>query len=325
MTKFKLTTQINNEDVFANLIEQDISFKQAKQLSPLINGLPEQVPNIDDDRLSAFHFEVDPEQPALKLNDTNFQLNPFKTDIPAVLMEAMLLTAEKKFNAKQQDVYIRIGLDKPTCFIFGNKSATDNDSTAPLQHAPHMTPTKPTPQHASTIPQATNQQQLTSKQLLQTIIRLVNTNQQAMLEIDEYKAKLKKLQKDKEQLQQQQRDYKNYIKKLQKLYRQLLNERKIKKPSKNENVGDWVLKNWKHFEPAIKHFSNSLYMSHNELVNGGPDGKGDKFTAEKYKKEAMDILTTAVEKILKKDKPSSNHQKDKDKDHTKEQDNELEK
>lgn len=323
MTKFKLTTQINNKDVFANLIEQDISFKQAKQLSPLLNGLPEQVPDIDDNRLSAFHFEVDPEQPALKLNDTNFQLNPFKTDIPSVLMEAMLLTAEKKFNAKQQDVYIRIGLDKPTCFIFGNKSATDNDSTAPLQQATHMT-AKTTTQHTSTpTTQPTNQQQLTSKQLLRTIIRLVNNNQQAMLEIDEYKAKLKKLQKDKEQLQQQQRNYKNYIKKLQKLYRQILNERKIKKPSKNENVSDWVLKNWKHFEPAIKHFSNSLYMSHNELVNGGQDGKGDKFAAEKYKKEAMDILTTAVEKILKKNKPSSNHQKDKD--HTKERDNELEK
>lgn len=42
-----------------------------------------------------------------------------------------------------------------------------------------------------------------------------------------------------------------------------------------------------------------MYSSQNERQHGGEDGKGDKFEADKYKKQAQDIMTMSLNEFFK--------------------------
>lgn len=293
--KITLSLPVQGKDVHATVTNDEISFKEAKaQYTTWGPKLPQYASNnIDDDSLSKIQFEVDNNQDALKVNDINFQLHPLASDISAQLIESMIVTGIKKFNAEK--IYIRLDKDKPTEYIFG-KSKPNTSSTAPLESIPKA-PTsahhhnEPTP---STTPTAkpkmpANNENLIRRYYQQMIARITA----------EYEDKIKKL---KDKLLKQRHSYETKLKEQKKHYELQLQQKqqpKLALPKSNQRIVDWVQHNWKVLEPTFKQYALAMYSSQNERQNGGEDGKGDKFEADKYKKQAQDIMTMSLNEFFK--------------------------
>lgn len=313
--KITLSLPVQGKDVHATVTNDEISFKEAKaQYTTWGPKLPQYASNnIDDDSLSKIQFEVDNNQDALKVNDINFQLHPLASDISAQLIESMIVTGIKKFNAEK--IYIRLDKDKPTEYIFG-KSKPNTSSTAPLESIPKA-PTsahhhnEPTPSTTPTIKpkMPTNNENLLRKHYEQMIARLMA----------EYEDKIKKL---KDQLRKQRHSYEIKLREQKKRYKLQLQQQKQPKlelPKSNQRIVDWVQHNWKVLEPTFKQYALAMYSSQNERQHGGEDGKGDKFEADKYKQQAQDIMTMSFNDFFKHAKqkstnaqPTKNNQKPKD-------------
>lgn len=305
---------INGKNVLATVTNEEISFKEAQNQSTTWGPkLPKYTPtNIDDDSLSNLQFKVDKNQDALKIDGVDFQFHPLKSDIPDELLEAMRYTAKTKFNAT--NVYIRLDLDRPTCYIF-DVSKSNNDSTTPLEFNPKLTgsahhhnkttsPSTPTPKPKMPI----NNENLIRRYYQQLITRI----------IEEYEAEAKKL-KDKLQkqrhafetkLERQEKHYKDQLKLLQHQQKQP----QLELPKKDQLLVNWVSTNWKYLEPTFKKYANALYTSHTERLHGGKDGKGDNYVADQYMKQAQEIMALQFEEFFKHTKQKSlNAQSNKDK------------
>ena len=309
--KITLSLPVQGKDVHATVTNDEISFKEAKaQYTTWGPKLPQYASNnIDDDSLSKIQFEVDNNQDALKVNDINFQLHPLASDISAQLIESMIVTGIKKFNAEK--IYIRLDKDKPTEYIFG-KSKPNTSSTAPLESIPkaptsahhHNEPTPST--NPTTKPKMpVNNENITRKQLEELVNRLVKEREEKIKELYE-----KKLLKQKQ-------IYNDKLKELKKQYnRQLLQREQpqLELPKKDQLLVNWVSTNWKYLEPTFKKYANALYTSHTERLYGGKDGKGDNYVADQYMKQAQEIMALQFEEFFKHTKQKSlNAQSNKDK------------
>lgn len=296
MTKICLISEIGGKKVIADVADSTaISFENAKNSQGIwpSDNLPNYVPtNIDKDSISNRQITV-PLQDAIKSNDVDFRLNPLSNDIGEMLVEDLRRTAETKYHAK--NCMVRLDWEKPTCLIFGVKGNKNGGNSAPLQPTPahnstnvHHESTSPAPK--PTMP--TNNENLLRKQYERMIARI----------IQEYEDNVKKL---KAKLLKQRHSYETELKKLKKQYERRLKilQRKqqqpeFKLPKEDQQVADWVEKNWKYLEPTVNRYFSNLYLSHNERVRGGKDGKGDKVEAQRYKKQAIDIISLQFKELF---------------------------
>lgn len=327
MNEITLNLPINGNDVTANVTEEEIGLSKVKQAKGLWTAhLPKYTsPSLNDDSVSSHKLEVENKQDALKVDGFDFRLhydwNPLSKDIASTLIEDLRETAEKRYNAK--NVFIRLDLENPTCYIFGKSNNSTGDSTAPLENIPttsahHHKPTSSaSPASKPTMP--VNNENLIRRHYELMISRIT----------EEYEANAKKL---KDKLLKQRHAHEIEIQKLEKHYKRqlkLLQRRKkqqprLELPKNDQQLVDWVNDNWKRLEPAFKHYANSLYMGHNELVNGGKDGKGDQFEAKRYKQQAINIMALQFKELFNQTKQKSpNEQPTNDK--SKSKDDELSK
>lgn len=311
MTKICLISEIGGKKVIANVTDSTaITFENAKNSQGIwpSDKLPNYVPtNIDKDSISNRQITV-PLQDAIKSNDVDFRLNPLSNDIGEMLVEDLRRTAETKYHAK--NCMVRLDWEKPTCLIFGVKDNKNSGNSAPLQPTP--APKSTNVQHESTSPapkstMPTNNENLLRKQYERMIARI----------IQEYENKVEELKKE---LRKQRHRHEIELSKLDKQYKRQLtlqNQQKqpqLKLPKKDQQVADWVEKNWKYLEPTVNRYFSNLYLSHNEKVRGGEDGKGDQMQAKRYKQYAINIISLQFKELFNQTKQKSrNAQLNKDK------------
>lgn len=72
-------------------------------------------------------------------------------------------------------------------------------------------------------------------------------------------------------------------------------------------IGTWVRRNWDKLEEHFKEYATNINNANHERINGGRDGKGDIYLANKYEKEAKEGLISAFDGVQKKELQKSGY------------------
>ncbi|MDM8265352.1 hypothetical protein [Limosilactobacillus vaginalis] len=72
-------------------------------------------------------------------------------------------------------------------------------------------------------------------------------------------------------------------------------------------IGTWVRRNWDKLEEHFKKYATNINNANHERLYGGRDGKGDRYLADKYEKEAKEGLISAFDGVQKKELQKSGY------------------